>query len=82
MGGSSPWTRPSAPECGETLKALESSARPGVGIVIEDGSRVAVDWVTVRSREADVPVGRAALTAHFGRKSDRPWMRLERMVSR
>ena len=48
MGGSSAWTRPSTPEFGETLKALGSSARPGVGIVIEDGSRVAVDWVTVR----------------------------------
>ena len=24
MGGSSPWTRPSAPECGDTLKALAS----------------------------------------------------------
>ena len=22
LGGSSPWTRPSAPECGDTLKAL------------------------------------------------------------
>ena len=24
MGGSSPWTRPSAPRCGDTLKALAS----------------------------------------------------------
>ena len=24
LGGSSPWTRPSAPECGDTLKALAS----------------------------------------------------------
>ena len=24
MGGSSPWTRPSAPGCGDTLKALAS----------------------------------------------------------
>ena len=24
MGGSSPWTRPSAPECGDTLKASAS----------------------------------------------------------
>ena len=28
-------------------------------------------------READGPVGRAALTAHFGRKGDRPGVRLE-----
>ena len=24
LGGSSPWTRPSAPECGDTFKALAS----------------------------------------------------------
>ena len=28
MGGSSPWTRPSAPECGDTLKALAGDQRP------------------------------------------------------
>ena len=28
MGGSSPWTRPSAPECGDTLKALAGGDRP------------------------------------------------------
>ena len=27
MGGSSPWTRPSAPECGDTLKALAGDQR-------------------------------------------------------
>ena len=28
MGGSSPWTRPSAPECGDTLKASAGDQRP------------------------------------------------------
>ena len=28
MGGSSPWRRPSAPECGDTLKALAGDQRP------------------------------------------------------
>ena len=28
MGGSSPWTRPSAPECGDTLEALAGDQRP------------------------------------------------------
>ena len=28
MGGSSPWTRPSAPKCGDTLKALVGDQRP------------------------------------------------------
>ena len=28
VGGSSPWTRPSAPECGDTLKALADDQRP------------------------------------------------------
>ena len=28
MGGSSPWTTPSAPECGDTLKALAGDQRP------------------------------------------------------
>ena len=28
MGSSSPWTRPSAPECGDTLKALAGDQRP------------------------------------------------------
>ena len=50
VGGSSAWTRPSAPECGDTLKALAGiSVRSRVGIVLEDGSGVAVDWVTGRS---------------------------------
>ena len=51
IGGSSPWTRPSAPECGDTLKALAGDQRPiyGGGIVLEDGSEVAIDWVTGRS---------------------------------
>ena len=49
MGGSSPWTRPSAPECGDTLKALAGGVRSRVGIVVEDGSWVAIDWVTGRS---------------------------------
>ena len=50
MGGSSPWTRPSAPECGDTLKALAGDQRSSrVGIVLEDGSGVAIDWVTCRS---------------------------------
>ena len=52
MGGSSPWTRPSAPERGDTLKALAGDQRPikgGDRLQKEDGSRVAVDWVTGRS---------------------------------
>ena len=28
VGGSSAWTRPSAPECGDTLKALAGYQRP------------------------------------------------------
>ena len=28
MGGSSPWTRPSAPECGDTLNSLAGDQRP------------------------------------------------------
>ena len=28
MGSSSPWTRPSAPGCGDTLKALAGDQRP------------------------------------------------------
>ena len=28
MGGNSPWTRPSAPRCGDTLKALAGDQRP------------------------------------------------------
>ena len=28
MGGSSPWTRPSASECGDKLKALAGDQRP------------------------------------------------------
>ena len=51
VGGSSAWTRPSAPECGDTLKG--SSGRPasdlGWGSSREDGSGVAIDWVTGRS---------------------------------
>ena len=31
MGGSSPWTRPSAPECCDTLKALAGDQRPILG---------------------------------------------------
>ena len=31
MGGSSPWTRPSAPECGDTLKASAGDLRPILG---------------------------------------------------
>ena len=31
MGGSSPWTRLSAPECGDTLKALAGDQRPILG---------------------------------------------------
>ena len=35
MGGSSPWTRPLAPGCGDTLKALAGDQRPILG---EEGS--------------------------------------------
>ena len=35
VGGSSAWTRPSAPECGDTLKALAGDQRP-----IEGGDRL------------------------------------------
>ena len=53
MGGSSPWTRPSAPECGDTLKALASGRfsldlRWGI-LFKKTGSGVAIDWVTCRS---------------------------------
>ena len=52
MGGSSPWTRPSAPACGDTLKTLAGDQRPiqvGDRRQKEDGSGVAIDWVTGRS---------------------------------
>ena len=103
---------------GDTLKALAGDQRPIYGgdrLQKEDGSGVAIDWVTGRSyssarrrlnvhsgqrkgrkerrlsiraspsvivvtekvmREADGPIGRAALTAHFLWKGDRPWVRL------
>ena len=32
MGGSSPWTRPSAPECGDSPKALAGDQRPIWGV--------------------------------------------------
>ena len=99
MGGSSPWTRPSAPGCGDTLKALAgdqwgsslktapgslwtgspasrtpphgddsmySQANVRAGNVLRPPIRalpsVIVDTEKVM-READGPVGRAALTA-------------------
>ena len=49
LGGRSPWTRPSAPECGDTLKGLSKlrlGLRWGSG---QPGSGVAIDWVTGRS---------------------------------
>ena len=50
MGSSSPWTRPSAPRCGDTHKVQRApSVRPWVEIVLENGSGVAIDWVTGRS---------------------------------
>ena len=48
----SPWTRPSAPGCGDTLKALASEQhliQGGDRPCIADGSGVAIDWVTGRS---------------------------------
>ena len=54
VGGSSAWTRPSAPECGDTHKVLAGD--------LEDDSGVAIDWVTGRSyssarRRLDVQSG-------------------------
>ena len=48
-----------------------AAAQPGQEFpsVIEDTEKVL--------READGSVGRAALTAHFGRKGDRPGVRLK-----
>ena len=49
MGGSSPWTGPSAPRCGDTLKAPARFGSIRVRNVLDDGSGVAIDWVTRRS---------------------------------
>ena len=101
MGGSSPWTRPSAPECsswrpasdlgwGSSSKTAPGSLSTGspagrtpphgdgsmycqanvrAGKVLRPPIRalpsMIVDTEKVM-READGPVGRAALTAHFG----------------
>ena len=65
MGGSSPWTRPSAPGCGDTLKVLAGDQRPiQGGIVLEDGSGVAIDWVTGRTP----PHGDGSMYSQFQRK--------------
>ena len=52
MGDSSPWTRPSAPERGDTLKAL-ADGRPaselGWGSSSKTAPGVAIDWVTGRT---------------------------------
>ena len=46
MGGSSPWTRPSAPRVWwHSRLQRATSLRSRVGIVLEDGSGVAIDWV-------------------------------------
>ena len=56
MGGSSPWTRPSAPGCGDTLKDWRAtSVRSSVGIVLEDGSGVGSTYC-----QANVRVGKCA----------------------
>ena len=116
MRGHSRWTRPSAPECGETLKALAGDQRPiqggdrprrrlrgspstgsPAGRALPQGDGSMYSQANVRAgkvlrprvralpsvivvtekvmREADGPVGRAALTAHFGWKGDRPGAR-------
>ena len=54
VGSSSPWTRPSAPRCGDKSKASTAPAtmqvdRSKVGIVRKDVSGVAIDWVIGRS---------------------------------
>ena len=52
IGGSSPWTGPSAPGCGDTLKAPAGDQRPiwgGDRLQNEDGSGVAIDSVTGRT---------------------------------
>ena len=101
MDGGSPWTNPSAPGCGDTLKALAGDQRPiwsgdrprrrlqghyrlghrPVVLLRTAGQRkgrkgaaapypsVGVVVTEKVMREADGPVGRAALTAHFGRRS-------------
>ena len=51
MDGSSPWTRPSAPECGDTLQALAGDQRPTLGW----GSSSKTVW---RSLSTGSPAGR------------------------
>ena len=46
IGGSSPWTRPSAPACGDTLKALAGHGSIWCGDRPRRRHRVAIDWVT------------------------------------
>ena len=48
-GGSSPWTRPSVPECGDTLKALANGRFPFDLRWGSSSRRVAIDWVFGRS---------------------------------
>ena len=52
LGGSSPWTRPSAPECGDTLKALASSG------LIQGGDQ---ENLAPGSLSTGSPAGRALL---------------------
>ena len=50
MGGSSPWTRPSFLSVATHSRPQRAtSVRSRVGIVLEDGSGVAIDWVTGHS---------------------------------
>ena len=62
LGGSSPWTRPSAPECGDTLKALASFG-------LQPGSGVAIDWVTGRSSSSAIKAKRR-LNVQSGLRKD------------
>ena len=73
VGGSSPWTRPSAPGCGDTLKALAGDQRPIYG-----GDRprrrlrVAIDWVTGWSYSS----ARRRLNVQSGQRKGRKELRL------
>ena len=56
--GSSPWTRPSAPGCGDTSKASVSFGSIQGADPEQPGSGVAVDWVTGQSCSSAVKAGR------------------------
>ena len=59
VGGSSAWTRPSAPECGDTLKALAGDQRPISGRTPPHGDGSMYSQANVRAGKWPRPRPRA-----------------------